>query len=87
MKRSPAQKQADRVLKLLNSNALVVPSEVEYEFGGWHVGMILAGNPQGLEKALRRWLQGPEAGALRRGEADRQVLARFRLAETLEAVQ
>ena len=42
-RRSSAQREADRVLHLLKSNRLVSPPDFEYDFDGWHVGMIVVG--------------------------------------------
>lgn len=42
-KRSSAQREADRVLQLLKSNSLASPPDFEYDFDGWHVGMIVVG--------------------------------------------
>jgi len=42
-KRSAAQQRADRVAHLLESNSLVAPADLDYDFDVWHVGMILVG--------------------------------------------
>ncbi len=42
-KRSSAERQADRVLHLLEGNGLASPAEIDYDFETWHVGMILRG--------------------------------------------
>lgn len=42
-KRSPPQREADRVVHLLQSDGLVGPDGIDYDFDIWHVGMILKG--------------------------------------------
>jgi hypothetical protein len=43
LQRSSAQKQDERVLRLLAADDLSGSAGVEYDFDGWHVGMILVG--------------------------------------------
>jgi hypothetical protein len=50
--RSSAQRQADRVLHFLESNSLVGPSDLDYDFDGWHVGLILS-NQRGMMNTRR----------------------------------
>jgi hypothetical protein len=49
-RRSPPQKQTARILRLLESNSLVSPTDLEYNFDNWHVGMIFLG-PDAEESA------------------------------------
>ena len=49
-RRSAAQQRADRVAHLLESNSLVAPADLDYDFDAWHIGMILVG-PSGEKLA------------------------------------
>lgn len=42
-KRSAAQKESDRVARLLNSDSIVSPVDLDYDFENWHLGLILRG--------------------------------------------
>jgi hypothetical protein len=42
--RSSAQKQADRIVQLLEGTSLAGPAILDYELNAWHVGLILTGD-------------------------------------------
>jgi hypothetical protein len=50
MRRSSSQKRSDRVVQLLEGNSLVSPTDLDYDFDLWHLGMILVG-PGGEKSA------------------------------------
>jgi len=54
--RSSAQRQTDRVLRLLKNSSSVRPEEFDYDFEGWHVCLILRGPnaEQGVRLASKR---------------------------------
>jgi PucR-like helix-turn-helix protein/diguanylate cyclase with GGDEF domain len=43
-KRSSVQKEADRIVRLLESDSIVNPVDLNYDFDSWHIGMILMGH-------------------------------------------
>jgi hypothetical protein len=43
MKRSPTQRLTERVQRVLSGNGPAEAVDLDYEFGGWHLGMIIAG--------------------------------------------
>jgi len=53
MKRSSAQKQADRIVHFLNGASLIPPAGVDYDFDAWHIAMILRGHTEVTARALR----------------------------------
>jgi hypothetical protein len=58
--RSPEQRQGELVEKLLAGEAGVDPTELDYEFGGWHLGMIVSGeSPLAAVRAAARDLNRP----------------------------
>jgi PucR C-terminal helix-turn-helix domain/GGDEF-like domain len=42
-RRTPVQREAERIVDLLESNSLTSPVDLGYDFDLWHVGMILRG--------------------------------------------
>jgi hypothetical protein len=50
--RSAAQRQADRVLRLLADDDLSSPAGLDYDFDAWHVGVILQGTGTEATAAL-----------------------------------
>jgi hypothetical protein len=51
VQRSPVQKEADLIVKLLNGHSLVSTADLDYDFDIWHLGMILMGH--NVEKSAR----------------------------------
>jgi hypothetical protein len=47
MRRSPAQRLAERVQRLLTGESSVGMGELDYEMGGWHVGVVATGTEVG----------------------------------------
>lgn len=43
MRRSPAQRMAERVQRLMTADSPLDEAAVDYEFEGWHVGLIVTG--------------------------------------------
>ncbi len=43
MRRSPSQREADRIVHLVQNDGAVGPADIDYDFDAWHVGMILRG--------------------------------------------
>jgi PucR C-terminal helix-turn-helix domain/GGDEF-like domain len=53
LKRSTAQREADRIVELLQSDCPLIPADIEYDFEAWHVGMIVkGGNAELVARAL-----------------------------------
>lgn len=50
-RRLPSQRKADRIIQLLRSDGPAGPVDFDYDFEGWHVGLILKG--RGAELAAR----------------------------------
>lgn len=46
-RRSSAQRDAERIVELVQSDSPVVPVDVDYDFSIWHVGVILRGREPG----------------------------------------
>ncbi len=42
-RRSPAQREADRIVHLVQNDGAVAPVDIDYDFDTWHVGVILRG--------------------------------------------
>jgi hypothetical protein len=60
MTRSPEQRQGELVEKLLHGDVAVDPTELDYEFGSWHLGTIVSGeNPVAAMRAAARELNRP----------------------------
>jgi hypothetical protein len=49
--RSPVQVEADRIVRLLESSSLTSPSEIDYDFDLWHLGVVMVGDD--VENAAR----------------------------------
>lgn len=47
-RRSPAQREADRIVHLVRNDSAVGPADIDYDFDNWHVGSILKGRGGGL---------------------------------------
>ena len=43
MRRSPAQRLAERIQRLLNGDAPLDVGELQYDFNGWHLGLVVTG--------------------------------------------
>jgi PucR C-terminal helix-turn-helix domain/GGDEF-like domain len=56
MKRSSTQRLAERVQRLLAGEAPLDLAEFKYEFGGWHLGLVVTG--EGAEAAARTLAAG-----------------------------
>jgi PucR C-terminal helix-turn-helix domain/GGDEF-like domain len=57
--RSPEQRRAERVRRLLDGGA-VEQAELGYELGGWHLGVIVAGARAGATRVVRELAAGSD---------------------------
>jgi hypothetical protein len=73
MRRSPAQRLAERVQRLLAGDGSVDTTGLEYEVGGWHVGIVAMGPDSG--PALRELATGLDRQLLSVPRGDRLAWA------------
>ena len=48
VRRSSTQREAERIVELVKSDSPIVPVDIDYDFGIWHVGVILRGRDPDL---------------------------------------